>query len=122
MLGLKMQMNHNPFHHQLEDKTQRKKIEEYSYGLFDKIGTGYSSVVYKGRNDNTGKKHSLVEGSQLSIIFVVSLFRLSCCHQGDWYEGGEGWVWQTNAWLLDWSFENFESSKYPKVFQCIHDC
>lgn len=32
----------------------RKKIENYSYGLNDVIGKGYSSQVYKGRNDNTG--------------------------------------------------------------------
>lgn len=29
----------------------RKKIENYSYGLNDVIGKGYSSQVYKGRND-----------------------------------------------------------------------
>jgi hypothetical protein len=33
----------------------RKKIENYSYGLNDVIGKGYSSQVYKGRNDNVGK-------------------------------------------------------------------
>ena len=31
----------------------RKKIENYSYALADIIGKGYSSQVYKGRNDNT---------------------------------------------------------------------
>jgi hypothetical protein len=33
----------------------RKKIENYSYALLDKIGKGYSSTVYKGRNDDTSK-------------------------------------------------------------------
>lgn len=33
----------------------RKKIEGYSYGLNDVIGKGYSSHVYKGRNDQTGE-------------------------------------------------------------------
>ena len=33
----------------------RKKIENYSYGLNDVIGKGYSSQVYKGRNDSNGK-------------------------------------------------------------------
>jgi hypothetical protein len=32
----------------------RKKIENYSYGLNDVIGKGYSSQVYKGRNDTNG--------------------------------------------------------------------
>lgn len=32
----------------------RKKIENYSYGLSDVIGKGYSSQVYKGRNDESG--------------------------------------------------------------------
>lgn len=33
----------------------RKKIEQYSYCLGDKIGKGYSSIVYRGRNDDTSK-------------------------------------------------------------------
>lgn len=32
----------------------RKKIEEFSYGLNDVIGKGYSSHVYKGRHDQSG--------------------------------------------------------------------
>lgn len=31
----------------------RKKIENYSYGFADAIGKGYSSQVYRGRNDDT---------------------------------------------------------------------
>lgn len=31
----------------------RKKIENYSYPLQGFIGKGYSSQVYKGRNDET---------------------------------------------------------------------
>ena len=33
----------------------RKKLEEYSYLLNENIGRGYSSQVYRGRNDLTGK-------------------------------------------------------------------
>lgn len=33
----------------------RKKIEQYSYNLTDKIGKGYSSIVYRGRNDDSSK-------------------------------------------------------------------
>ncbi len=36
--------------HQL---TERKKIKKYSYSPSDKIGKGFSSVVYKGTNDET---------------------------------------------------------------------
>jgi SNF-related kinase len=32
----------------------RKKIEDFSYGLSDVIGKGYSSQVYKGKHDDTG--------------------------------------------------------------------
>lgn len=39
-----------PFSH----TAPRKKIEQYSYGLTDSIGRGYSSTVYLGRNDDTG--------------------------------------------------------------------
>lgn len=31
----------------------RKKLENYSYPLEDVIGKGYSSQVFKGRNDIT---------------------------------------------------------------------
>lgn len=31
----------------------RKKIEDYSYGLKDIIGKGFSSVVYKGVNEKS---------------------------------------------------------------------
>lgn len=33
----------------------RKKIQNYSFLLTDKIGKGYSSTVYKGLDDLTGK-------------------------------------------------------------------
>ena len=33
----------------------RKKIEGFSYALSEVIGKGYSSHVYRGRNDNTGE-------------------------------------------------------------------
>ena len=32
----------------------RKKIEDYSYLMSNGIGKGYSSQVYKGKNDETG--------------------------------------------------------------------
>jgi hypothetical protein len=34
----------------------RKKIKHYSYSSADRIGKGYSSVVYLGKNDNTGNQ------------------------------------------------------------------
>ena len=33
----------------------RKKVENYSYCLNHNIGKGYSSQVFKGRNDTTGR-------------------------------------------------------------------
>jgi len=35
--------------------TSRKKIKNYSYSSTDKIGKGFSSIVYRGTNDNTSK-------------------------------------------------------------------
>lgn len=32
----------------------KKKIEHYTYALEDVIGKGFSSHVYKGKDDNTG--------------------------------------------------------------------
>jgi SNF-related kinase len=37
----------------------RKKIKNFSYMLSDRIGKGYSSVVYKGKNDSTGTSFSI---------------------------------------------------------------
>lgn len=36
-----------------ESNMTRKKLENYSYQLNDHIGKGYSSQVFKGRNDIT---------------------------------------------------------------------
>ena len=36
-----------------------KKIEEYSYSLGHGIGKGYSSHVYRGRNDSKGTHYFL---------------------------------------------------------------
>ena len=36
-----------------ESVASRKKVEDYSYCLSHNIGKGYSSQVFKGRNDNT---------------------------------------------------------------------
>ena len=35
--------------------TGRKKIKDYSYSTIDRIGKGFSSIVYKGVNDRTSK-------------------------------------------------------------------
>ena len=37
-----------------ENANTRKKLEDYSYCLSHNVGKGYSSTVYKGRNDITG--------------------------------------------------------------------
>lgn len=37
-----------------ENLTTRKKLEDYSYCLGHNIGKGYSSHVYRGRNDVSG--------------------------------------------------------------------
>lgn len=33
----------------------RKKIKHFSYSMTDKIGKGFSSIVYKGTNDLTNE-------------------------------------------------------------------
>jgi len=40
----------------IESRDTRKKIENYSYNLTSNIGKGYSSIVYKGKNDLTSIK------------------------------------------------------------------
>lgn len=62
------------------NKTQpftRKKIEDYSYGLSDIIGKGYSSQVYKGRHDNS-----------CNLFFIG---RGTRCSQSYRYENAEEW-------------------------------
>ena len=36
-------------------QSNRKKVKHFSFNPFDKIGKGFSSVVYKGTNDQTSK-------------------------------------------------------------------
>lgn len=38
-----------------ESAGNRKKVEDYSYCLSHNIGKGYSSQVFKGRNDNSNE-------------------------------------------------------------------
>ena len=33
----------------------KKKVKNFSYSTSDRIGKGFSSVVYKGTNDSTSK-------------------------------------------------------------------
>lgn len=39
--------------------SSRKKIKHFSYSPLDKIGKGFSSVVYRGTNDNTSIAYSM---------------------------------------------------------------
>lgn len=41
------------------DDDLRKKIECYSYRLGDRIGKGYSSVVYRGHHDESSTRAHL---------------------------------------------------------------
>ena len=41
------------FNHYGSNNDLRKKIEDYSYGLKDEIGRGFSSTVYRGINEKT---------------------------------------------------------------------
>jgi hypothetical protein len=40
-------------HFASNNNEMRKKIEDYSYGLTDLIGKGYSSSVFRGINEKT---------------------------------------------------------------------
>ncbi len=53
----------------------RKKIKHFSYSHSDKIGKGFSSIVYKGTNDLTSNS--------------VSKFRFCSSHQSNRYEGSK---------------------------------
>ena len=46
---------HNSFSMGGQGTLNRKKIKHFSYSSSDRIGKGYSSVVYRGKNDQTGK-------------------------------------------------------------------
>jgi len=55
----------------------RKKIEHYSYALGDRIGKGYSSVVYRGRNDQSSKSRvQAVAYPSLSLDSLEGLFQM----------------------------------------------
>ena len=41
---------------QIDGMIALKKIEHYTYALTDEIGLGFSSHVYRGKNEHNGKK------------------------------------------------------------------
>ena len=51
----------------------RKNIKDYSYSQADRIGKGFSSIVYKGTNDITSKTHPCMNFS----CFPSSITNLS---------------------------------------------
>lgn len=63
-------MDQNP-NNKINCQFTRKKIEEFSYGLNDVIGKGYSSHVYKGRHDQTG--NVLIYSDELVAVKVIDM-------------------------------------------------
>lgn len=55
--------------HSSTSSDSRKKIKHFSYSMNDKIGKGFSSIVYKGTNDLTS-----------NLIFI---FRLNRSHKSN---------------------------------------
>lgn len=53
-------------------QTAKKKIKNFAYSTLDRIGKGYSSIVYKGINETTGK--NLVHMQSMSLYFPLFLF------------------------------------------------
>jgi len=54
------------FNNSTTNSSNKKKIKHFSYSSSDKIGKGFSSIVYRGTNDLTS-----------------NLFNLNCSNQGD---------------------------------------
>jgi len=44
-------------HHSSNNSLPSKKVKHFSYQSTDRIGKGYSSVVYKGNNSLTSTSH-----------------------------------------------------------------
>lgn len=84
--------------------SSKKKIKHFSYSINDKIGKGFSSIVYKGCNELTSNDSSK--------------FRLDCSSQSYRYERCQGFDKQGNARLLNRSTYHIESYQYSKVLWC----
>lgn len=63
-----------------------KKIKHFSYNPIDSIGKGFSSVVYRGQNDNTSKSISCMLAHAIPTS-SLTYPRINCCHQGHRYAG-----------------------------------
>ena len=50
----------------------KKKVKNFSYSISDKVGKGYSSIVYKGTNEDNSKSNSI----QDCILLQSCLFKL----------------------------------------------
>jgi hypothetical protein len=51
--GTKEEFLNNNLNSSINTANINKKIKNYSYNLADRIGKGFSSIVYKGINDTT---------------------------------------------------------------------
>ena len=58
-----------------------KKIGNFSYSSSDKIGKGFSSVVYKGTNDNTSTIYSQHDLVMSHYFLKTDYFRINSCHK-----------------------------------------
>lgn len=89
----------------------RKKIEQYSYSLNDKIGKGYSSIVYRGRNDETSKEFCKGQPRLPSPCLPSSSYlRWNSGSEGHRHEEHQGFHCQGNAPMWNLSIEDTEPS------------
>ena len=44
-----------PIHQAKTPDHQIKKVKNFMFNIYDEIGSGFSSKVYKGKDSNTGK-------------------------------------------------------------------
>ena len=67
---------------QLRPGEFRKKIQNYSFMLTDKIGKGYSSTVYKGLDDDNGNDQNIqvkkLQSKSLNLNLLKIKHRNQC--------------------------------------------
>ena len=53
----------------------RKRLDQYSYSPSNNIGKGYSSYVYKGKNDLTGTPSSYLDETVAIKVIDLKLLK-----------------------------------------------
>lgn len=93
-----------------------RKVKNYSYNPLDSIGKGFSSVVYRGQNEETSNK---IQCMAACLLFdSIAYSRRTRRYQSHRHEGSARFSCQGNARVLNRSSNYSQAPQYHEVLRC----